>query len=125
MDLYSALLMMTRISRSCYHDTVPTSTWGGWICSNAMDLLDPQVKAVEASAAASSRKQQIHEEHKRPRMDLNAMRLPAKKTGDGSAARWRVWRRLSGSATPRRTEERRARRQEHQEQNSNGNGWQW
>ena len=84
-----------------------------------------KVKAVEASAAASSRKQQIHEEHKRPRMDLNAMRLPAKKTGDGSAARWRVWRRLSGSATPRRTEERRARRQEHQEQNSNGNGWQW
>ena len=43
MDLYSALLMI-RISRSCYHDTVPTaiasvptSTWGGWI------------KAVEAA----------------------------------------------------------------------------
>eukprot|EP00434_Breviolum_minutum_P027835 symbB.v1.2.024621.t1/scaffold2344.1/size81749/8 len=40
---------------------------------------------VEAGAAASSRKQ-IHEEQKRPRMDLNAVRLPAKKTGNGSAA---------------------------------------
>lgn len=41
---------------------------------------------VEAGAAASSRKQQIHEEQKRRRMDLNAVRLPAKKTGNGSAA---------------------------------------
>lgn len=46
-------------------------------------------------SAASSRKQQIHEEHKRPRMDLNAVRLRS------SCTRWGLQRPAEKEAAPR------------------------